>query len=158
MGNYNFKKDLSETQKKEKIFVSKVTKFYKVKQIGDFGNNNKWDFVLTSTKINKPKSFEMKSDSMALETGNIVIEYSSREKPSGIMTSLADYYIYEVEKKDGSDYYLILTEKIRELIKNNIKSQFYVRTVNGGDKDSDTLMYLIPLKNFAEHAKLLKFH
>lgn len=158
MGHYDFLEDLPESQKKEILFVEKAIKNYAVKQIGKFGKNNKWDFILTSSKKHDPKNFEMKSDSMSYKTGNVVMEYSSRGKPSGIMTSQSDYYIYEVEKPNESDYYLIPTEKIRELVKNQIKSQFYWKKVVGGDKGSQTKMYLIKLSVFAKHAKLLKFH
>ena len=158
MGNYNFRIDLSETQKKEVIAVTKMTQFYDTKQVGEFGEDSRWDFIMTSTRGARDKTFEMKSDSKTHETGNVIIEYESRGKPSGISTSKSDYYLYEVEKPDSSDYYLIPTEKIRELIKNHMKSQFYVRTVVGGDVGSQTKMYLIRLAVFARHAKLLKFH
>lgn len=40
------------------------------------------------------KRIEVKKDLIAYKTGNVFIEYSSRNKPSGISTSQAEYYAF----------------------------------------------------------------
>lgn len=155
MGNYDFKSDLSETQKKEIDFAEKLNKHYGAVRVGEFGKDNKWDMVFVSLKDGRSNiSFEMKSDSMAKNTGNIAIEFHCRGKPSGISTSKADYYVYQIERGKVSDYYLIGVLELKRII----AEKLYFRKVSGGDKGSNTRMYLFKLKVFAKHATLLKFH
>lgn len=154
MGNYNFEDDLGETQVKEKLFVQKMTDRYDTKLIGDFGRDYKWDFILKSPKDGSLRKFEMKSDSMAWKTGNFAMEYESRGKPSGVSRTLADYYVYEVERGNLSDYWLISTEEV----KNMIESKFYHRKVVGGDPGSNTKMYLFRLELLEKYGKLLDIH
>jgi hypothetical protein len=40
------------------------------------------------------KKIEVKRDFRAMETGNIFVEYQSRNKPSGLATSEAHYWVY----------------------------------------------------------------
>jgi hypothetical protein len=42
------------------------------------------------------KKIEVKYDRMTRKTGNVYIEYESRNKPSGIRTTQADYWTYFV--------------------------------------------------------------
>ena len=42
------------------------------------------------------KRIEVKSDKLAHKTGNVFVEYESRGKRSGIATTQADYYCFEV--------------------------------------------------------------
>lgn len=154
MGNYNFEDDLTETQRKEKLFVQKMIERYNTKLIGDFGKDYRWDFILKSPSDGSLRKFEMKSDSMAHITGNFAMEYESRGKPSGVSRTLADYYIYEVERGKSSDYWLISTTEI----KNMIESKFYHRKVVGGDPGSQTKMYLFRLELLNKHGKLLDIH
>jgi len=51
----------------------------KEKELGDIFNN---------------KKIEVKNDLQAIKTGNIFIEYESRNKKSGISTTQSDYYCF----------------------------------------------------------------
>ena len=58
---------------------------------------------------------EVKSDRMAHKTGNVFIEVYSRGVPSGISTTLADYWLYRIEKLDTA--VLVRTERLKKLVK-----------------------------------------
>jgi hypothetical protein len=83
------------------------------------------------------------------DTGNIFIEFESRGKQSGIITTKSDIWFYAF-------YYLkeiwtIPTPKLRKLIKEN---NFGVG--RGGDKNT-SLGYLIPKNKFIEHFNKTEF-
>jgi hypothetical protein len=71
---------------------------------------------------------------MSNETGNFGIEYESWGKPSGIAATTAKYWIHQMY----GDYYITPTKVVRDMI----AQKEYFRTVSGGDKGSNTKMYL----------------
>jgi len=73
-------------------------------------------------------------------TGNIVIEYESRNKPSGIVTTDADYWLHNLAM--GDDIVLSLLVKVSTLRKYIAKNN--PRSVRGGD-DMTSKLYLIKL-------------
>ena len=79
------------------------------------------------------------------KTGNIVIEFESRNKPSGIQTTEAEYWFHNLEK-DGQVLCTIVlpTAVLREYIKTNMPS-----VVRGGDNFT-SLLYKINLKDLFE--------
>lgn len=99
----------------------------------------------------KNKKLEVKRDSWVGRTGNIAIEFKSRNKPSGIMTTQADYWVFIFSKEYQDKVMLIVeTQRLKEVtreyaIKGNIKEM--------GD-DNTSMAVLIPIKeisNFAIH-------
>lgn len=84
------------------------------------------------------------------DTGNIFIEFESRGKPSGIVTTKSDIWFYVF-------YYLreiwtIPTPKLKKLINEN---NFDVRC--GGDNNT-SLGYIIPKDKFSQHFKKTNFN
>jgi hypothetical protein len=73
-------------------------------------------------------------------TGNIVIEYESRGKPSGIVTTESDYWIHNLAIGDTIVCSLLIpVDKLRRYIARNNP-----RSVRGGD-DMTSKLYLIKL-------------
>jgi hypothetical protein len=73
-------------------------------------------------------------------TGNIVIEYESRGKPSGIITTEADYWLHNCAIGDNIVFSLLL--KVSTLRQHIAKQN--PRSVRGGD-DMTSKLYLIKL-------------
>jgi hypothetical protein len=95
-----------------------------------------WEHKLHDLLTEKGK-VEVKTDRMAHKTGNIVIEFESRGKPSGIATTGADYWMYWIENSGIGIF--IPTDKLREIVGT-------CRVVRGGD-DNTSRMYLVPLQS-----------
>ena len=62
-------------------------------------NDFKFDLQVGKTYENQlaellQKKIEVKRDFRAMDTGNIFVEYQSRNKPSGSATSEAHYWVY----------------------------------------------------------------
>ena len=64
----------------------------------EYNNDFKYDLKVGNmgehelANILQNKTIEVKTDLLTHKTGNVFIEYQSRNKPSGIATSQADYY------------------------------------------------------------------
>jgi hypothetical protein len=102
-----------------------------------------WDLELTHDGV-KVK-YEVKSDRRAYLTGNVAIEISCSNKPSGINTTEANFYAYFiVPPADTPNLYLIPTDCLKELI---IDKKY--RRVKGGDGWRSE-MVLVPINDLAE--------
>ena len=76
------------------------------------------------------------------DTGNIVIEFESRGRPSGIATTEAEYWFHNLAL--GEDIVMTLVFPTKTL--RNYIAQRQPRMVRGGD-DMTSRMYLINLKD-----------
>tara|TARA_Y100000389_G_C17414440_1_gene492855 strand:+ start:1036 stop:1545 length:510 start_codon:yes stop_codon:yes gene_type:complete len=95
-------------------------------------------------------TYEIKTDvyiSPKKDTGNLVVEFESRGKPSGISVTEADFYVYFMPKM--KEIWNIKMDKLKDLIKSN-----NFKEVSGGDKGSDTKMYLIKRSTYKEYFKV----
>jgi hypothetical protein len=150
MANLNFSKDLVLGQEGETV----IREFLESKGCSfiEFNDDNKYD--LKMNKNNEETTYEIKTDVLckpSKDTGNMFVEFYCREKPSGIETSEAKWFVTYF--KHLNEAWFIKTEKLKELIQNN---NFHV-IKNGGDLNSNTHGYLINRKKFKEHFKVFSF-
>lgn len=88
------------------------------------GNFKPYDAILDGEKL------EFKAEKLIAKYGNICIEYRSRDRPSGIMTTEADYYvIMSIVGDEAAEVWKVPTEAIREMI----AKKSYHRDTRGGD-------------------------
>lgn len=86
---------------------------------------------------------EVKTDRLAVKTGNLAIEFRYRGRPSGIQTTKSDEYFFVIVEQDGSIRYRlnIPTAKLKKIA--------YRRYLNGltttGGQYNATEMILIPI-------------
>jgi hypothetical protein len=74
--------------------------------------------------------YEVKSDRYTHTTGNVCIEYLCSNQPSGIQTTISNFYAYFVVKPDDKyDLYIIPTDYIIDLI----NKKKYHKNISGGD-------------------------
>ena len=93
------------------------------------------EYDLIITKDNNETRIEVKSDRHASKTGNLAIEYECNNKPSGITSTEADYYIYFIVHPDRDETYKIPIDDLKNLVKD-------CRKVSGGDGNRSK-MYLL---------------
>ena len=85
------------------------------------------------------ETVEVKTDFKALKTGNLFIEFKSRGKPSGIVTTQATWWCFLV----ANDLFIrISTERLKGLAR-----KFYNKgkIVKGGDSDTSDAV-LVPIE------------
>lgn len=99
-----------------------------------------WVSELFSGKIKA----EVKTDFIAHKTGNIYIEVISRNKPSGISTTTAHFWIYKITGLDIA--VIISTTKLKDIVRKYHKLNGYKK---GGDNDTSSGV-LIPIKSLFE--------
>ena len=85
---------------------------------------------------------EVKTDFKAHKTGNIAIEIESNGKPSGLRTTEADWWLFNIRIPNAEPMLLIITkQRLRKLAQMHIHRG---HTVMGGDKMLSK-MVLIPV-------------
>lgn len=114
-------------------------------------NDKRFDIDLSYGQIFEQKIADMLQNSKIevkterdkwKETGNIVIEFESRGRPSGIATTEADYWFHNLAKGDDIVMTLVFpVYKLRSYI-----SKHNPKMVRGGD-DMTSRLYLISLKD-----------
>jgi len=74
-------------------------------------------------------TLEVKRDLKALNTGNVFVEYMSRGKPSGLSTTEADWYCFNLGKK----YHIIKTKELKNICREFINTK---KDIKGGDSNT----------------------
>ena len=137
----SFHSDLAFGEKGEYLILKKLQlkypKAYKVK-----GYCKEWDIFVPEKGI----GVEVKSDRAAHKTGNVVIENSYDNKPSGIETTKATWWAYITK----CNLYWIKPEHIKECIKENKLDSLDCAPVGGDTKRKG--LYLIREKMFKKYA------
>ena len=96
------------------------------------------------------KLIEVKSDRLIHKTGNLFIEYRSRDKPSGLATTTANYWIYRMDMLDTA--IILPTNLLKKVCRVYYKNNEF--KIKGGDNNtSDGL--LIPLIRLLKDLALL---
>ena len=65
-------------------------------------------------------TIEVKHDFVVGRTGNVAIEYMDNNNPSGLLTSIADYYALVLAGEEYDDEVIILlkTERLKKIVNN----------------------------------------
>lgn len=110
-------------------------------------------------KNGKECMFEIKTDGAHIrpnketgelyETGNMVVEYESRGKASGIAATKAEFFITYYPQLN--EIWLIKTEKLKDLIRENKDT---IRKTVGGDSGSNTKMFLLNRERFKKEFRV----
>lgn len=102
-----------------------------------YNSDFKYDLALGQLTENElgqilsDKTIEVKDDSKhSSRTGNVFIEYESRNKPSGIAKTKADYWSIKMAE---DCFVLIKTSKLKHMCRNHIGTD---RDVLGGDNNT----------------------
>ena len=141
-GYSQFEEDLKVAQKTELEVARFMRDKYNAEILG-FNSDFRYDFRMNYK--DKEVKVEVKEDFGTQDTGNVAVEYKCRGKASGITTTQADVYLYKIHLPNQLTTKVMLsTNKLKEMI----KTKQYHRIVKGGDKGSNTMMYLFKLKVF----------
>ena len=123
----------------EIIAADKIKKIYNkdIENLLDKNNGNRFDFICNNL------SFEVKYDRASTVYSNFFIEYMGYDKLIGISITQSNYYIIT----DGENYYLIETDKLKELC--NIHGTFKTT------KNKTTQGYIIKKDIVISYSKII---
>lgn len=163
MANYNFDEDIDVGERGEGVIrgelESRGLKFI------DDNKDSKYDLKMELNS--KIITFEVKTDVWCVpgrymdmpfgriwvegkDSGNLFIEYQSRNKPSGIAVTNAQAFVYYYPFLN--QYWTIKVSDLKRLITDNK----FRETKLSGDANSDTRGYLIPRDKFKSYFKIHK--
>ena len=131
-----FKDDLNIGQKYEEIILKRAKNNFPLAYIQK-GKFKYWDIYIPEVNI----ALEVKYDLRNQTSGNIAIECECNDKPSGITTTKADFWVL-FDKPDGKDIWF-LTEDIRKCIYIN---NLHPSTIQGPGDPYEKKVYLIKKK------------
>ena len=89
------------------------------------------------------EDYELKTDRLACKTGNAFVEFESRNKESGIVTSKSGIWIFKIV--DKKDKHLFSIEIPLDRLRKKVYNSTY-RIVRGGD-NLTAKGYLVPLQD-----------
>lgn len=110
----------------------------------DYNSDFRYDLKVGNIKekelasILENKKIEVKYDLKALRTGNVFVEYESRNKLSGISISESDYYCFCL----GDSFHIMPSKELKDRCRKYLKTN---RDVVGGDNNTSKGI-LLPIK------------
>tara|TARA_B110000211_G_C14059981_1_gene545064 strand:+ start:73 stop:585 length:513 start_codon:yes stop_codon:yes gene_type:complete len=159
---YSFRKDKSVGELGERIVVEDLLSCG-FKFIND-NKNNRYDIKMMN-KDGKLLYFEVKTDVWCIpskkieapfgvitipprDNGNMFIEVECRGKPSGLLTTISNYFVtyYPYYK----EIWYISVDKLKKLINDND----FIKTEESGDVNSNTKGYLINRFDYRDFFKI----
>lgn len=150
MANYEFGKDLKLGQEAEQDVITRLRR--RIPSFQLIETNHDFSHDIRARVWGRECLFEVKYDLMSQQTGNIAIEFQSRGKWSDIAISNAQMWVFKYFRKGGSvpQYRCVQLETLKAAWKS-----LQYRTVVGGDKGSNTKMFLVPIEDFETWGLLL---
>ena len=139
-----FNRDLERGKTVERLVLKEIKKQYPSALIIQ-GKFKPYDIWIPEIG----KSIEVKSDMESLKTGNFLVEIEMFNKPSALLTTSADYWVFY----DGLQFVWITPQKILEVILlNNLR---WTKFIGKGDT-AYKKAYLIKKKMIIDNANLIK--
>jgi len=137
----SFEEDLKYGEEVEYLVLDKIkTKYPQAYKIEGYLKD--WDIYIPEKEI----GVEVKADRMSKKTGNVAIECSYGNEPSGIKATKASWWVYVTEDK----YYWIKPEAIEECVFLENIEAIEFPPIKGDFKGKE--LFLIKEKTFAEYA------
>lgn len=101
-----------------------------------------FDFFLANTK----EAYEVKQDWKAHYSGNLVVEIEMYGKPSGLMGTTADWWIFDTKE----EFIFITPKQLKDMI---IEKNPPLRMFTGKGDTQPKKAYLIPVETIKKYAK-----
>jgi len=151
MAYYDFSKDIKDGHKAELVVKDILLDKYGFKELHinestDYSVLKEYDLEGINKKGQRVL-IEVKNDLKSSQTGNIAIEYSCNDKPSGVNATKADFWV-----SVGSSEIFILKIKV---LKDLIKKESLRRDVSGGD-NKIAKMYLFKIDVIRNNSLCIK--
>ena len=140
-----FKESLSSGKQSENIILKMVQNKYPKAYIKE-GYHKEYDIMIP--EINK--TIEVKKDFKSQYTGNVVIEMEMNNRPSGLQTTTADWWVFHL---DETEIVWITLERLKEMIE--FEDYNLVEFIGEGDEISKQA-YLVPKKDLYMYSNRIK--
>lgn len=149
-----FKRDVPIGEKAEREFASLLLTSRADVTSLTFNKNKDYD-IKVSFLNGDVVTYEVKYDIRSSLTGNVAVETFSRGKQSGLSTSLADKWVYNIYVHSSREH--LWVEYSRENLVKLLETQEFKVMNNAGDLGSGTNITLIPCDVFVRHCDAVLF-
>ncbi len=140
-----FKESLSSGKQSENIVLKMVQNKYPKAYIKE-GYHKEYDIMIP--EINK--TIEVKKDFKSQYTGNVVIEMEMNNRPSGLQTTTADWWVFHLNE---TEIVWITLERLKEMVE--LEGYKLVEFIGDGDEISKQA-YLVPKKDLYMYSNKIK--
>ena len=140
-----FNDSLSSGKQSENIILKMVQNKYPKAYIKE-GYHKEYDIMIP--EINK--TIEVKKDFKSQYTGNVVIEMEMNNRPSGLQTNTADWWVFHL---DETEIVWITLERLKEMVE--FEDYNLVEFIGEGDEISKQA-YLVPKKDLYMYSNRIK--
>ena len=140
-----FNDSLSSGKQSENIILKMVQNKYPKAYIKE-GYHKEYDIMIP--EINK--TIEVKKDFKSQYTGNVVIEMEMNNRPSGLQTTTADWWVFHL---DETEIVWITLERLKEMVE--LEGYKLVEFIGEGDEISKQA-YLVPKKDLYMYSNKIK--
>tara|TARA_A100001391_G_scaffold63435_1_gene39464 strand:+ start:154 stop:606 length:453 start_codon:yes stop_codon:yes gene_type:complete len=140
-----FNDSLSSGKQSENIVLKMVQNKYPKAYIKE-GYHKEYDIMIP--EINK--TIEVKKDFKSQYTGNVVIEMEMNNRPSGLQTTTADWWVFHL---DETEIVWITLERLKEMVE--FEGYKLVEFIGEGDEISKQA-YLVPKKDLYMYSNRIK--
>lgn len=147
-GQYNFKKDIITGEEGEAFIRS----FLESLGFVYIGSCKDISYDLKMSYKGREYTYEIKTDVYPKDTGNLVIEFECRNKPSGIYATQADFFVTYFP--EFGEIWNIKCGDLKELIEKTKPTVFS----NAGDKGSQTKLFRLKKKEVERYFKVHKIN
>lgn len=144
----NFYDNLEYAQAGEEEVAELLSRKFKDFNLKSFNEDKDCDIVADID--GREVTIEVKEDVRTKDTGNVVIECESRGKPSGIMTTNADFWVFRVHTNEGIRNLLF---KIKDL-KQAIRDRRFHNKRQMPHTDSKNVLYFFRIDTLEEYATM----
>lgn len=160
MGHFDFQLDLAKARMNEVLCASIMAKRIDYVNMVSFPENRReCDFILNIADPVRgvhQVAYECKEDFKCQDTNNVAIELESRGKPSGLSTTLADYWVITAHYTcpitlHRIAIYVVDVRKLHEIVEDTNLG----RTTFGGDEGSNTKIFLTSRHRIEEAGELV---
>ena len=140
-----FNDSLLSGKQSENIILKMVQNKYPKAYIKE-GYHKEYDIMIP--EINK--TIEVKKDFKSQYTGNVVIEMEMNNRPSGLQTTTADWWVFHL---DETEIVWITLERLKEMVE--FEDYNLVEFIGDGDEISKQA-YLVPKKDLYMYSNKIK--
>tara|TARA_R100000278_G_scaffold11197_2_gene12573 strand:- start:314 stop:766 length:453 start_codon:yes stop_codon:yes gene_type:complete len=140
-----FNESLSSGKQSENIILKMVQNKYPKAYIKE-GYHKEYDIMIP--EINK--TIEVKKDFKSQYTGNVVIEMEMNNRPSGLQTTTADWWVFHL---DETEIVWITLKRLKEMVE--FEGYKLVEFIGEGDEISKQA-YLVPKKDLYMYSNRIK--
>ena len=140
-----FNESLSSGKQSENIILKMVQNKYPKAYIKE-GYHKEYDIMIP--EINK--TIEVKKEFKSQYTGNVVIEMEMNNRPSGLQTTTADWWVFHL---DETEIVWITLKRLKEMVE--FEGYKLVEFIGEGDEISKQA-YLVPKKDLYMYSNKIK--